>query len=93
MVVGLYGLVYWEVARRPERGWPLAAIGLLGKILGPLGLFLLIRSGAWPMATSVICVTNDVVWWIPFGLYLWDAWPAFRRDWPEPHEYPRRLGG
>src|SRR5439155_26476738 len=32
MVVGLYGLLYLEVARVPERGWLLAAIGLLGKV-------------------------------------------------------------
>lgn len=80
MVVGLYGIIYLEVARRPERGWPLAAVGLVGKILGPLGLVQLIHSGAWPKATAVMCVTNDIVWWIPLALYLHDAWPAFRQD-------------
>ena len=34
MVVGLYGILYLEVARAPERGWLIAAVGLLGKILG-----------------------------------------------------------
>jgi TRAP-type C4-dicarboxylate transport system permease small subunit len=29
MVVGLYGILYLEVARLPERGWLLAAVGLL----------------------------------------------------------------
>ena len=38
MVIGLYGLIYLEVARAPERGWPLAAVGLTGKVLGPIGL-------------------------------------------------------
>ncbi len=28
MVVGLYGIIYFEVARAPERGWLLAAVGL-----------------------------------------------------------------
>src|SRR5262249_35923771 len=37
MVVGLYGILYLEVARVPERGWLLAAVGLLGKVLGPIG--------------------------------------------------------
>lgn len=78
MVIGLYGVLYLEVARAPERGWLPAAVGLTGKVLGPLGLLPLIASGAWPMATAVLCVTNDLVWWIPFGLYLYDAWPAFR---------------
>lgn len=79
MVVGLYGVVYWEVARRLDRGWVLAAVGLAGKILGPIGLLQLIVTGAWPLATIVMCVTNDFIWWIPFAIYLRDAWPAFRR--------------
>lgn len=83
MVVGLYGVMYWEVARRPDRGWVLAAIGLAGKILGPIGLLILIARGEWPLATLVMCVTNDLIWWIPFGLYLRDAWPEFRRQWKE----------
>jgi hypothetical protein len=78
MVVGLYGVLYLEVARAPERGWLLAAVGLAGKVLGPLGLLYLIGTGAWPPATAVLSVTNDVIWWLPFGLYLHDAWPAFR---------------
>jgi hypothetical protein len=28
----------------------------------------------------VLCLTNDLVWWLPFGLYLRDAWPPFRED-------------
>jgi hypothetical protein len=77
MVVGLYGIIYFEVARIPERGWLLAAVGLLGKILGPIGLAQLIWSGTWPSSTIVLCLTNDFIWWIPFSLYLYDSWPAF----------------
>src|SRR5262249_21270904 len=47
MVIGLYGIVYLEVARRPERGWLMAGVGLIGKILGPIGLVVLIATGAW----------------------------------------------
>ena len=80
MVVGLYGVLYLEVARRLERGWMIAAVGLTGKILGPLGMVWLIYSGVWPRSAFVLCLTNDVIWWIPFGLYLRDAWPMFRQD-------------
>jgi len=76
MVVGLYGILYWEVARVPERGWLLAAVGLVGKVLGPIGLARLICTGAWPPATLVLCLANDVLWWLPFGFYLYDAWPG-----------------
>src|SRR6516165_5810958 len=43
MVVGLYGILYLEVARVPERGWLLAAVGLVGKVLGPIGWLGLVR--------------------------------------------------
>ena len=80
MVVGLYGIVYLEVARLPERGWLLAAIGLVGKVLGPIGLAQLILKGAWPRSTAVLSITNDLIWWIPFSIYLYDAWPFFRAE-------------
>jgi hypothetical protein len=80
MVVGLYGILYLEVARMPERGWLLAAVGLLGKVLGPIGLARLIWSGEWPPSSLILCLTNDFIWWIPFSIYLYDAWPFFRRD-------------
>lgn len=79
MVVGLYGILYLEVARRPERGWTIAAVGLAGKTLGPAGMVWLIWTGTWPLSALVLCVTNDFIWWIPFLLYLHDAWPAFSR--------------
>jgi hypothetical protein len=82
MVLGLYGLLYLEVARRPAAGWPVAAVGLAGKVLGPIGLAWLILTGVWPVATVVIIVTNDLIWWVPFALYLRDAWPDFRATWP-----------
>jgi hypothetical protein len=76
MVVGLYGVLYLEVARVPERGWLLAAVGLVGKVFGPIGWLHLVWSGQWPLTTLVLCATNDLLWWVPFGLYLYDAWPA-----------------
>jgi hypothetical protein len=77
MVVGLYGILYFEVARVPERGWLIAAVGLTGKVLGPIGLGVLLARGIWPPATLILTATNDIVWWIPFALYLRDAWPAY----------------
>lgn len=76
MVIGLYGILYLEVARVPERGWLLAAVGLAGKVLGPIGLAQLLWSGAWPPRSAVLCITNDLIWWLPFGLYLVDARPG-----------------
>src|SRR5882672_12136657 len=62
MVVGLYGIIYFEVARAPERGWLLAAVGLIGKVLGPIGFAMLLWQGTWPVAAGILCVFNDLVW-------------------------------
>jgi hypothetical protein len=78
MVIGLYGVLYLDVARRPEQGWLIVAVGFAGKVLGPLGLIWLIYTGQWPPRAIVLCVTNDFIWWPPFLLYLRDAWPRFR---------------
>jgi len=78
MVIGVYGIAYAEVARRPEHGFLLAAVGLLGKVLGPIGLAVLILQGEWPPATLVLCLTNDFIWWVPFAIYLYDAWPNYK---------------
>ena len=77
MVVGVYGVLYLDVARRPEQGWLIAAVGLAGKVLGPIGLATLILKGVWPLSTIVLCLTNDFIWWIPFSLYLKDSWRFF----------------
>ena len=81
MVIGLYGVAYLEVARAPERGFALGAIGLAGKVFGPIGMLQLVLTGQWPAASALLCITNDFVWWIPFVLYLRDAWPLYRAEW------------
>jgi hypothetical protein len=77
MVIGLYGILYLEVARKPESGWLIAAVGLAGKLLGPLGFAILIWTATWPLETVILVLTNDLIWWCPFGVYLYDAWPLF----------------
>jgi hypothetical protein len=77
MVIGLYGLLYFQVARAPEDGWWIAAVGLAGKVLGPIGMVLAVSSGAWPKeAFLYLILPNDLIWLPVFALYLRDAWPA-----------------
>jgi hypothetical protein len=73
MVIGLYGVLCLDVARRPEGGRLIAAVGLAGKVIGPIGWLLLYLRGSWPLASGVLILTNDLVWWLPFGLYLADS--------------------
>jgi hypothetical protein len=86
MVVGVYGIIYLEVARRPERGFILAAVGFLGKVLGPIGMLVLISQGKWKPGALIMNVTNDFIWLIPFAIYLWDSWPFYRKDLKEEYE-------
>ena len=76
LVIGLYGVLYLDVARVPERGAMIAAVGLAGKIIGPIGLIVLVAKGTWPASSLLISATNDFIWWIPFALYLHDCWRA-----------------
>jgi hypothetical protein len=73
MVVGLYGLLYAYAALRPGAAMPVVAVGLLGKVLGPIGWVVAVRSGEWPVRTFPLVAFNDLVWWVPFGLILLDG--------------------
>jgi len=70
MVVGVYGLAYAYAAWRLERAVPFIALGLLGKVLGPIGWVATVHSGEWPIRTFTLVLFNDIVWWLPFSLFL-----------------------
>ena len=70
MVVGLYGVLYASAAWSLHRAKLIIAVGLAGKILGPIGLCLTIHSGEWPLRTFSLVVFNDLIWWLPFTLFL-----------------------
>lgn len=74
MIVGVYGIGYAIAARDPIRHWPIVLVGLLGKILGPIGFLGALVSGRVPIEAGLIIVTNDLIWWPGFGLALWLAW-------------------
>lgn len=69
MVVGVYGLLYLHAAWKLSAAWPIIAVGLLGKVLGPVGMAMTF-SDDWPRRLGMICVFNDLIWWLPFGLFL-----------------------
>jgi small multidrug resistance pump len=69
MVVGVYGLLYLYSAWNLDAAWPIIAVGLLGKVLGPIGMFTSFDTD-WPRRLGMLCVFNDLIWWLPFGLFL-----------------------
>ncbi len=73
MIVGVYGIGYLIAARDPRRHWPIVLVGLLGKILGPIGFAAALFKGTFPPLFGLTILTNDLVWWMPFALILRDA--------------------
>lgn len=74
MVVGVYGIGYVCAAYAPMRHWPIVLVGLIGKVLGPIGYVLAARNGELPWRFGYLNIANDVIWWIPFSLILSRAW-------------------
>ena len=70
MVVGIYAIAYAHAAWKPEQATLWIAIGLLGKILGPIGWVVAVWSGELPARTFPLILTNDLIWWFPFLFYL-----------------------
>lgn len=70
MIVGVYGVGYALAARDPFRHWPIVLVGLLGKLFGPIGYVWAAARGALPWEGGLTILTNDLLWWLPFGLIL-----------------------
>lgn len=80
MIVGVYGIGYGIAAFHPARHWPIVLVGLLGKVLGPLGALQAVLTGALPAGFLWLNAANDVIWWVPFVLVLRYAWKQNARE-------------
>ena len=76
MVVGLYGVGYAYAAWRLDRAFPFIAIGLAGKVLGPIGWF---TTNELPWRTFPLIVFDDLIWWIPFSMFLLEGTPVTKQ--------------
>ncbi|MEL7473765.1 MAG: SelL-related redox protein, partial [Planctomycetota bacterium] len=73
MIVGVYGIGYLVAAGDPRRHWPIVLVGFLGKIFGPIGFVMAGIKGDLPWSFGMTILTNDLLWWIPFAMILWDS--------------------
>lgn len=71
MVVGVYGIGYAIASTNPVRYWPIVLVGLIGKLLGPIGF-------AWSFWNNNLAgvfvwqiLLNDLIWWVPFAGILY----------------------
>jgi len=74
MIVGVYGIGYLVAAGDPLRHWPIVLVGFLGKIFGPIGFLQTAMMGDIPWSFGFVIIFNDLIWWIPFGAILFNAW-------------------
>lgn len=73
MIVGVYGIGYLIAAGDSRTHWPIVIVGLLGKVLGPIGFVVALLRGTFPPLFGLTILTNDLIWWIPFAMILGDA--------------------
>ena len=71
MIVGVYGLLYWWAGDAPGERWPVIAVGLFGKLLGPMGFLWAASRGELPWAFGWTLLSNDLLWLTPFAWVLW----------------------
>lgn len=73
MFVMVFAIGYWALWRDPERYAIFAVIALLGKIFGPIGFVWGWWQGIMPGQVGLTILTNDLLWWPAFGLFVWQT--------------------
>lgn len=73
MLVMVFALGYWWAGRHPARHRHFILIGFVGKLLGPLGFVYSVSNSQLPLAFGWTIITNDLIWWPAFLLFLRDA--------------------
>jgi ligand-binding SRPBCC domain-containing protein len=91
MIVGVYGVGYLLAANDPRRHWPIVLVGLLGKVFGPIGFLDAWMRGRLPASFGLTILTNDLIWWLPFGLMLKDSRQHFLATLTAPPREPLRF--
>ena len=79
MLVGVYGIAYYFASLDPARYWPLVLVGLIGKILGPIGALNYIFSGQLDPDFFWVNVFNDIIWIYPFS---WILYHVYKKNLP-----------
>jgi small multidrug resistance pump len=70
MMVMLFAPGYFWAARAPERHGHLVLMGMVGKLLGPVGFLWAATSGTLPLRYGWMILANDLFWWPAFLGFL-----------------------
>lgn len=69
MMVMVYALGYYYIAKDPERYGNFVWIGLLGKTFGPIGFVYGLITGQLPLSFGWVFLFNDIIWLPAFWLF------------------------
>ncbi len=73
VMAAVMGIGFAIAARNPLRYWPIILMGLIPKVIAPIG----VAWGFWqremPTALGMLVLVNDIAWWVPFSMLLWYA--------------------
>lgn len=70
LVILLYGVGYVLASTNPNQHWGIVLVGLLAKILGPIGMVWSVWHGAVPARVLLLIPIHDILWWIPFAVIV-----------------------
>ncbi len=70
---------YTYASRRLDRAIPFVAAGMAAKVIAPLVWVLAVAGGQLTARTLTLVIFEDVVWWIPFALFLLEGTVAGER--------------
>jgi small multidrug resistance pump len=70
LVLVLFGVGYLIAATDPGRHWAVVCIGLVAKVLGPIGMLIAVQRGEISADVLWLLPVNDIVWWLPFGIVV-----------------------
>lgn len=72
-IIGLFGITYLAAARDVARYWPVAAIGLLCKLLAPVWYLCAVAEDglSWPWAMFILL--HDLLWWWPLAAVVYHS--------------------
>ena len=80
LLLFVHGLGHALAARGPAKLWPLVLVGLLAKVLLPLGFAWAASQGRLPWALGLPLLAFGPLWWAPFALMLRASARAHRLD-------------
>lgn len=70
LVILLYGLGYAVAAFDPCRHYAVVLVGLLAKILGPVGMAWAVGQGQVSSNVLWLIPIHDMIWWWPFAVIV-----------------------